>query len=82
MVIALSGKKNVEKTPMAIALYITAAYWCTSSTSFANPAVTIARSFTDTFSGIQGNAVFMFICAQIVGAFLTFGFSKYLSRTN
>src|SRR4051812_35880024 len=44
-------KKDVKNTPMAVALFITSAYWCTSSTSFANPAVTIARSLTDTFSG-------------------------------
>lgn len=51
-VISLSGKRNVEATPYAVALYITSAYLCTSSTSFANPAVTIARSLTNTFSGI------------------------------
>lgn len=67
-VIALSGKRNVEATPAAVALYITSAYWCTSSTSFANPAVTIARSLTDTFSGIQWAGVPTFILAQIVGA--------------
>ena len=72
LVIALSGKRNVEATPAAVALYITSAYWCTSSTSFANPAVTIARSFTDTFSGILWAAVPMFIGAQILGAFLAY----------
>lgn len=75
MVIALSGKKNVETTPTAVACYITAAYWCTSSTSFANPAVTIARSFTDTFSGIYWTGVPAFIGAQLLGALLAYGLS-------
>ncbi len=79
MVIALSGKKNIEKTPMAVALYITAAYWCTSSTSFANPAVTIARSLTNTFSGIHWTGAPAFIAAQLVGARLAFGISRLLS---
>ena len=69
-VIALSGKKDVKATPMAVALYITAAYWCTSSTSFANPAVTIARSLTDTFSGILWTGVPGFVAAQFTGALL------------
>ncbi|MEM7214885.1 MAG: MIP/aquaporin family protein [Pseudomonadota bacterium] len=56
--------------PMAVGLYITAAYWFTASTSFANPAVTIARSLTNTFSGIQPNHVFAFIAAQMIGAFV------------
>ena len=55
---------------MAVGLYITAGYWFTASTSFANPAVTIARSFTDTFSGIRPEDAPAFIAAQIVGAVL------------
>ena len=70
LVIGLSGKKHAEATPMAVATYITAAYWCTSSTSFANPAVTIARAFTNTFSGIAWPGVIGFIAAQIVGSFI------------
>ena len=81
MVIALSGKKNVESTPFAVASYITAAYWCTSSTSFANPAVTIARSFTDTFSGILWTGTPAFIAAQIVGALIAFFLSRILLKT-
>ncbi|MEM9277834.1 MAG: MIP/aquaporin family protein, partial [Pseudomonadota bacterium] len=54
--------------PMAVGLYITAAYWFTASTSFANPAVTVARSLTNTFSGIQPNHVAAFILAQLTGA--------------
>ena len=54
--------------PYAVGLYITAAYWFTASTSFANPAVTIARSLTDTFSGIAPSGVPAFIIAQLAGA--------------
>jgi glycerol uptake facilitator-like aquaporin len=54
--------------PYAVGLYITAAYWFTASTSFANPAVTIARSLSDTFAGIAPGGVVPFIGAQIVGA--------------
>src|SRR5580658_1240440 len=54
--------------PFAVASYITAAYWFTASTSFANPAVTIARSLSDTFAGIRPADVPMFIVAQIAGA--------------
>ncbi len=61
---------RVEAIPFAVGLYITAGYWYTSSTSFANPAVAIARCFTDSFSGIQPADVPMFIVAQIVGALL------------
>ena len=53
--------------PFAVGLYITAAYWFSSSTSFANPAVTFARSMTDTFSGIAPADVFGFMVAQIIG---------------
>jgi glycerol uptake facilitator-like aquaporin len=53
--------------PYAVGLYITSAYWFTASTSFANPAVTIARSLSDTFSGIAPSDVFAFIAAQFIG---------------
>lgn len=56
--------------PYAVGLYITAAYWFTASTSFANPAVTIARSLSDTFAGIAPGGVAAFIAAQLVGAAL------------
>jgi glycerol uptake facilitator-like aquaporin len=55
-------------TPLAVAAYITSAYWFTASTSFANPAVTIARSLSDTFAGIRPADVPFFILAQVVGA--------------
>lgn len=54
--------------PASVALYITAAYWFTSSTSFANPAITVARSLSDTFAGIAPHDVPMFIAAQLTGA--------------
>ena len=54
--------------PASVALYITAAYWFTSSTSFANPAITVVRSLTDSFAGIAPQDVAAFIAAQLVGA--------------
>jgi glycerol uptake facilitator-like aquaporin len=80
-VISLSGKKRVETTPMAVSLFITSAYWCTSSTSFANPAVTIARSLTNTFSGIQINGVPGFIAAQLIGATLAYILSRSFAES-
>ena len=59
-----------EAVPTLVALYITAAYWFTSSTSFANPAVTIARSFTDSFSGILPAHALGFIAAQLGAAII------------
>jgi glycerol uptake facilitator-like aquaporin len=55
-------------TPMAVGLYITAAYWFTASTSFANPAVTVARSLSDTFAGIAPRSVPAFLGSQLAGA--------------
>lgn len=59
-------KSRAEAVPTLVALYITGAYWFTSSTSFANPAVTIARGFTDTFAGIYPGHVAAFVIAQIL----------------
>ena len=62
-------RRNDETSvAMGVALFITAGYWFTSSTSFANPAVTIARIFTDTFTGIAPISVKYFISGQIIGA--------------
>jgi len=61
-------KTAPAQVPALVAAYITGAYWFTSSTSFANPAVTIARSFTDTFAGIAPSDVLPFIIAQLIGA--------------
>jgi glycerol uptake facilitator-like aquaporin len=57
-----------SRVPASVALYITAAYWFTSSTSFANPAITVARSLTNTFAGIAPSDVPLFIVAQLLGA--------------
>jgi glycerol uptake facilitator-like aquaporin len=64
--------------PYAVGLYITAAYWFTASTSFANPAVTLARSLSDTFAGIAPADVFGFIVAQVVGAIAAMLLSGWL----
>lgn len=61
-------RHRAEAVPMAVALYITAAYWFTSSTSFANPAITVARSLSNTFAGIAPVDVPGFIAAQLAGA--------------
>jgi len=63
-----SRTKSAMATPIAVGAYITAAYWFTASTSFANPAVTLARSITDSFAGIRPMDVLPFMVAQIVGA--------------
>ena len=71
-------KARPEAVPMAVGLYITAAYWFTSSTSFATPAVTIARGFSDTFAGIHPSNVAAFIAVQLVAAVLATGFFGWL----
>jgi glycerol uptake facilitator-like aquaporin len=58
-----------QSVPVAVGLYITAAYWFTASTSFANPAVTLARTLTDTFAGIAPGSAPGFIAAQLIGLF-------------
>jgi glycerol uptake facilitator-like aquaporin len=68
-------------TPYAVGLYITAAYWFTASTSFANPAVTIARSLSDTFAGIAPAGVIAFIAAQLVGMLAAVMFGRWLWRS-
>lgn len=67
-VIYFGGKSDKKQIPMLVALTVTCGYWFTSSTFFANPAVTIARSFTDTFVGIQSADVMPFIIAQFLAA--------------
>lgn len=62
------GRRNSSMIPFAVGLYITAAYWFTASTSFANPAVTLARSASDTFTGIRLDDVAGFMFAQLLGA--------------
>jgi len=67
-------------TATAVGLYITSAYWFTASTSFANPAVTIARSLSDTFAGIAPTSVAPFVAAQLAGAVLACGVCGWLFR--
>lgn len=67
-----------ESTPIAVGLFITAGYWFTSSTSFANPAVTIARTLTDTFSGIFYGDAPAFLLAEFAGAALAAGLAVWL----
>ncbi len=77
LVIKLSVRNHAAAVPLTVAAYITAAYWFTSSTSFANPAVTIARSLTPTFAGIRPDGVPGFIIAQVVGAVVAAKFAKW-----
>jgi glycerol uptake facilitator-like aquaporin len=72
----LAGARSA--IPYAVGLYITAAYWFTASTSFANPAVTIARSMSDTFAGISPSGVPAFIAAQFAGAFAATSLAGWL----
>ena len=71
-------KHRSRWVPASVALYITAAYWFTSSTSFANPAITVARSLSDTFVGIAPADVPLFILAQLVGAATAALIAKWL----
>jgi len=81
LTILLGTKQKSGSVATLVAFYITAAYWFTSSTSFANPAVTIARTLTDTFSGIQYGDTIPFIMAQIIGGSLAYLLFKYLSQS-
>ncbi|MFD0378309.1 aquaporin [Streptomyces sp. NPDC127112] len=68
LVFGLARAGRAQLAPLLVASYIGAAYWFTSSTSFANPAVTIGRAFTDTFAGIAPTSVLPFLAAQLLGA--------------
>ena len=68
LTILLTLKAKSESIAVSVGLYITAAYWFTASTSFANAAVTIARALSDTFAGIRAHDVPLFIGAQLIGA--------------
>jgi glycerol uptake facilitator-like aquaporin len=78
LVIFLALRYRVEAIPMLVAAFITSAYWFTSSTSFANPAVTLARAMTDTFAGISPSSVPLFILGQISGAVAAALFGRWL----
>ena len=70
--------RTPASVPYAVGLYITSAYWFTASTSFANPAVTIARSLSDTFAGIAPSGVAAFVVAQLAGMLAAVGLSQWL----
>jgi glycerol uptake facilitator-like aquaporin len=78
ILLALRAKSTV--VAMLVGLYITAAYWFTASTSFANPAVTVARALTDTFSGIRPLDVPGFIIAQIIGSSIALALASWFVR--
>ena len=75
LIILLSSSKN---TASSVAAYIGAAYWFTSSTSFANPAASISRMFSDTFAGISPENVFLFCIAQFIGGILAYTLYRFV----
>ena len=80
LAILATVRQRPSAVPMAVGLYIVAAYWFTASTSFANPAVTIARALSDTFAGIRPADMPAFILAQLLGAILALWFATWLLR--
>ncbi len=78
LTILVALRSRPEAIPMLVGLYITAAYWFTASTSFANPAVTVARGLTDSFAGIRPTDVPGFVAAQLVGAALAWRLARWL----
>jgi glycerol uptake facilitator-like aquaporin len=80
LTIALTSRFRPESVAAAVACFITSAYWFTSSTSFANPAVTLARAATDTFAGIAPQSVPVFLIAQLTGGFVAVVFVRWLGR--
>ena len=83
LIMAIFGAVNARaNVALTVAAYISAAYWSTASTSFANPAVALARSLTDTFAGIRPMDLPGFMLAQIVGALIAMALAEWLFRTN
>ena len=78
VILGVAAGKRHELVPFAVAGYIGAAYWFTSSTSFANPAVTVARTLSDTFAGIAPSSAPAFIAAEVVGALLAVAFAVHV----
>jgi glycerol uptake facilitator-like aquaporin len=76
------AQKSEAKIPVLVGAYISAAYFFTSSTSFANPAVTVARTLSDSFAGIAPSSVAPFIAAQILGAVLGLVLTKFINSPN
>ena len=80
LVIHLVGRSNNTVVPVAVGIWIGGAYWFTSSTSLANPAVTFARSFTDSFAGIAPSSVPMFVVTQMIGLLIALPLIRLLTR--
>jgi glycerol uptake facilitator-like aquaporin len=80
-IVALSRTGRTQHIAWAVGVYITAAYWFTSSTSFANPAVTLARTLSDTFAGIHPGSTPAFLVAQAIGAALGYLTARTLYPT-
>ncbi len=78
LVILGCARQSPKSTPLAVAAYITAAYWFTSSTSFANPAVTLARAASNTFAGIRPDDMPAFVVAQLAGALLGLAIARWI----
>lgn len=78
LLLVVIGRHRAEDAPVLVACWIGAAYWFTASTSFANPAITIARSLTDSFVGIRPIDVPAFVIAQMAGAFIALILSRWL----
>jgi glycerol uptake facilitator-like aquaporin len=78
LLLVILGHRRSEDAPWMVAAWIGAAYWFTASTSFANPAITIARSLTNSFSGIRPVDVAAFIVAQFVGALVALAVATVL----
>jgi len=78
LLLVVIGHRRAEEAPWMVACWIGAAYWFTSSTSFANPAITIARSLTDTFAGIRPIDTPAFIAAQLIGAIAALGVGRLI----
>jgi len=82
LVISLTLRFRAQAVPVAVAAFITSAYWFTSSTSFANPAVTFARAMTNTFAGISPESVPLFIGGQLIGGVAATMFTHWLVAGN
>ena len=82
LTILMVRKNNKSNVAISVALFITAGYWFTSSTSFANPAVTLSRTFTDTFTGISPESIIYFFSGQLIGLFIALFIYKFLKWEN
>lgn len=82
LIIHVIGKRNQNLVPIAVGIWIGGAYWFTSSTSLANPSVTIARAFSESFAGIAPQSVAAFVIAQIAGLVIAVPVIRLLNQRN